>query len=374
MRVHKKVLSRLDNSARGLLPFPAIIAIIYGTLCYLIHLSWMCSMGPAPTMDYWCIPLVMGLSAVDLLLWLNILLIAYLLVSVWAFAVEKRNRTLRALPLWAAYLLSLVALIYAQVWIQRIHSDFVPPDEIVEIRMKWNFDGRRPELEDIALPITDICERLEGSPDDRCIIVITRPGHYVENRLDLGLLDHSLELIRDKILLRSRKSDRDPDGNSKMFLHLRVDRIAEFRHVQSIIDLCREKQIAVDKLELACVLELDELAPGSLEKVQWYYLPEGKISLTLPAGDRASERIPVELVFDKKSEGRYQLILDGRKIDGAEMPEALHRFLLQQLRMKPDAGILIRAGERVTYGQVFQVLTECLRTGAEDIDFESSSP
>lgn len=121
-------------------------------------------------------------------------------------------------------------------------------------------DLTQQELEDLVLPKADMAMKDENPPEKRIIINITRPGHYVVKRRDLGVVDDCLPMIKGHLASMVAFFEREEDGCSKQPVLIRSDKKAEFKYIQKVLQVCGEEGIRIYKVELACSVDEDDEA------------------------------------------------------------------------------------------------------------------
>ena len=114
------------------------------------------------------------------------------------------------------------------------------------------------ELEELVLPKADMAMKDENPPERRMIINITRPGHYVVKRRNLGLVDDCLDQIRSNLAAMVDFFPREEDGCSKQPVLIRADLHTEFKYIQKVLQICGEQGIRIYKIELACSVDKDD--------------------------------------------------------------------------------------------------------------------
>ena len=119
-------------------------------------------------------------------------------------------------------------------------------------------DLTQQELEDLVLPKADMAMKDENPPEKRMILNITRPGHYVVKRVDLGVVDDCLDQIANHLARMVGFFDREDDGCSKQPVLIRADRETEFKYIQKVLQICGREGIKIYKVELACSVAEDD--------------------------------------------------------------------------------------------------------------------
>jgi len=119
-------------------------------------------------------------------------------------------------------------------------------------------DLTQQELEDLVLPKADQAMKDENPPEKRMIINITRPGHYVFKRRDMGVVDDALPQIKSHLASMVNFFAREDDGCSKQPVLIRADKHTEFKYIQKVLQVCGEDGIKIYKIELACSVAKDE--------------------------------------------------------------------------------------------------------------------
>jgi len=116
-------------------------------------------------------------------------------------------------------------------------------------------DLTQQELEDLVLPKADQAAKDENPPEKRMIINITRPGHYVYRRNDLGIVDNCIDQIKGHLYSMVEFFPREDDGCSKQPILIRADRKTLFKYIQKVLQVCGEEGIKIYKVELACSVD-----------------------------------------------------------------------------------------------------------------------
>ncbi|MFH2001158.1 MAG: biopolymer transporter ExbD [Planctomycetota bacterium] len=124
-------------------------------------------------------------------------------------------------------------------------------------------DLTQQELEDLVLPTADMAMKDENPPEKRIIINITRPGHYVVKRRDLGVVDDCIPMIKGHLASMVNFFEREEDGCSKQPVLIRSDKHAEFKYIQKVLQVCGEEGIRIYKVELACSVAGDDENSGA---------------------------------------------------------------------------------------------------------------
>ena len=116
-------------------------------------------------------------------------------------------------------------------------------------------DLTQQELEDLVLPKADQAAKDENPPEKRMIINITRPGHYVYRRNDLGIVDNCIDQIKGHLYSMVEFFPREDDGCSKQPILIRADKKTLFKYIQKVLQVCGEEGIKIYKVELACSVD-----------------------------------------------------------------------------------------------------------------------
>ena len=371
MSVPKKILSSLYDPARGLIALPAILICTYGLLCFLIYLECLCAMRSDLIFEFWSLPRFAGLSLLDLFTLTNVLFFGYLLDFAWSFVSDKRRRSKRTV-LFLGTLLSLISLLAGlQVYQTKVRALFGLPEEILSLRTEQFHDYHGRELEDLILPKSDMCEGISRPFEPRCTISIQRPGHFIRNRRNLGLVSDAHDEIRSLLIEETSLHPREPDGASKLILLIRADREGEFWPIHEVMELCNEKEIGIYRIEFTCLCDLRRRVPEAAEKLNWYYaLPEGKLDAYLPHSVKEQDSITVDILADEGSEESFLCRVNGQNIEGPDLPRSFCNALENLQSRNGKCEIVMRVQESIEYGHVIALLTECHRTGAKRVAFE----
>lgn len=352
------VASRLSHQTRGFLPVPVLIVFTYAVIVRLLAYL-MFSLTVPDLYEFWSMPRLMDLNLLELLSVVDFLLAGYLVVSLLSLAMEKNGRTFRAISHWVSYILAFVLLTMVHLFLQSLGNNFTLPDELVKLRASGEFEYRKHELEDVVLPKSSMCQGNKMPLEERCILTITRPGHFVENRRDLGDLNAALPRIREK--LNSHKSDT--------IVLIRADYKAEFKHIHDVMQLCKENEI-----EWACYCDLEAMAPEAFKDLKWpYWLPEGKLDVPFPKVEENSElfeRIDIHVYRDKKEKLGFHLLVNNTTFKGDRMMDDFNETMKALHVRIPDIPVAIRAHDRVEHGHIIRVYSACLNAGWSNIHFD----
>lgn len=377
MRTAKASLDRLNSQGRGLLPIPALIIITYGILCYLILIFCM-GLPLHHIFEFMSLPQFIGLSLLDLFFATNILLAAYLLVSFWAFVSEKINRSIRAVSYWTSYIVSFVLLVMVHVWIHNVGNEFELPGEILALRTSEYHVLQGTNFEDMLLPYSDMCQGFKKPFEERAIVNIDRKGRFIKNRRCIGRVGDVIDTIHTQLRSRAAELEREPDGTSNLILLLRVDTLTEFKHVHKVLEICKEIDVGIHRIEFACYCDLSRKAPEAVKKMTFpYWLPEGKLDAYLPK-DGAHEpdeegrpgRIEIEVFRKRKAEAGYYIAVNDDRFEGAEMLQGFQSLVKELHARRSDLEALIVAHDEVQHGHIVEVFTECLRAGISEVAFD----
>lgn len=140
---------------------------------------------------------------------------------------------------------------------------------------KGEYRLRGPQ-EDVVLPKADCGESFNHPENKRIVLSIQRPGYYVHNRKNWGIVDNVAEKIRLHLQEISNNANREPDGYSKVDLLIRADSQADFKYVSKVMEMCKEQDIKINRIELGCSLNELELPVEGNSPV---HLKEGKVNL-----------------------------------------------------------------------------------------------
>jgi len=371
MIAHRNILSSLYDPARGLIAFPAIVICTYALLCHLLYLQCLCAMRIDHSFEFWSLPQFVGLSLLDLFTLINVLFLAYLLVFAWSFVSEKRHRPKRSVLFWGVFLFLISLLVSLQVYQTKVRALFGLPDEILSLRTDHFHEYRRRGLEDLILPKSDMCQGFKKPFEQRCTINITRPGHCIRKRRDLGHVSDARDQIRSQLIEETSRTAREPNGASKLILLIRGDKEVTFGPIYEVMQLCSEKEIGIYKIELACLCDLDRKIPKAAKKLRWYYqLPEGRLNAYLPREANRRGSITVEIFEDKEARGSFLCAVNGRKIEGPELSQHFLKTIKDLHSGSREAMIVLRAQETIKYSHIIMLLAECHRATAGYVTFE----
>lgn len=376
MRTAKASLDRLNSQGGELLPFPALIIIAYGILCYLILIFCM-GLPIHHIYEFISIPQFMGLSLLDLFFATNVLLAVYLLVSFWSFASQKINRSIRAVSYWTSYVVSFVLLVMVHVWIHNVGNEFELPGEILALRSEYH-ELPGTNFEDIVLPYSDMCQGFKKPFEDRAIINVNRKGRFIVNWRDLCRVGDVIDKIRSQLRSQAAGLERGPDGTSNLILLLRVDTLTEFKHVQKVLEICKEANVGIHRIEFACCCDLSRKAPEAVKEMSFpYWLPEGKVNAYLPKDgaheadeEGRPERIEIEVFRKKKAEAGYYFAVNDDRFEGAGMLQRFHSLIKDLHARRSDLEASIVAHDGAQHGHIVEVFTECLKAGISEVAFD----
>lgn len=369
-------LDRLGITHRGFLPIPSLLILIYSFIWYFFQLQIMTCLPIQRSCEFVTFPQIWGLSPLDLFTIVNGLLGLYLIVSAWSLIRERGRQVLNKVFYGIVYVFSFALLFALQTHVNQISLHFELPDEILNLRMNEFHDLGRP-LEDLVVPRLDDYDGYDVSRK-RCVVTITRPGHYVRNRRDLGDIDNTIDTIVEDMRTRILRHGVFDDDGPDMTLLIRADMKTEFRYVHRILQLCRLEKINLSKIEFACIGDLQSMAPEAVKKLYFYQLPEGMIEYRLPDKDnekRASKEnepspLEIHIHFNRRLEGRYNIEIEGRTLEGPDSLNVLHVLLRKLLHKTPNRRIVICAHDRVEHGQFLKVYNVCRKLAIENITFE----
>ncbi len=370
MTATRTIPGRIPFPAGGLLTVPATVIIVYGVLWHLIHISLGVTTSPF-CYEFWSIPQYLGFSHGDLLRMINLLLALFLSIHFWKFASDKLGRSRRAVALWIGYVFLFVPLIGIEVYQKGMAEKYGLPEEILSLRLNEFHDLRGRGVEDVVLPRSDMCRGFSAPFEERCIINITRPGHFVRNRRDLGPVTGALDRIRSLLIDETARAARDPDGASRLILLIRADMETRFGPVHEVMALCGDSRIGIHRIELACDCDLKRRHPEAEKKLLWgYRLPEGRLDAYLPRGGSDVTTIDVEVAGDEGSAEGFGCKVNGQPIDGPGLTGRFFEAIDDLVAGDEEKTIVVRAQETIEYGRIIDLLAECRRAGAERVAFE----
>jgi len=370
MTAPRRRLGTLADPTKGLIAVPAITICTYGLLCHLLYLQVMCAMRADFICEFWSYPRLAGMSLLDLFTFVNILFAVYILVYAWSALSDRRRRSRRTILFWGTLALLIALLAGLQVYQTKVGALFGLPDEILSLRAEeFHEYHARGMVEDLVLPKSDMCEGFKKPFEKRCTINITRPGHFVRNRRDLGHVNDAYDRIRSLLIEETSKHEREADGASRLILLIRGDSEVHFGPILEVMQLCREEETGIYRIELACRCDLESRIPEAAERLNRYYrLPEGKLDAYLPRTDGGRDPIHVTMIDDE--ELGFRCTVDETLIEGSD---PVRRFFetMEALQAKGgDRAVVIRVGGSIELAHVIAVLAECRRTGAAAISLE----
>jgi biopolymer transport protein ExbD len=375
--------SRFTIQTAGLLPTPAILVLVYGFLIFLVYLQTMCSLRFPSAHEFWALPSALNLSLIELFTAINLLAALYLLVSFWAFISKRGGRSIRKVIHWGAYIASFVVLITIHIFVGKMEEAFGLPDEIKELRTTEFHELQPRGLEDLVLPWSGICRGFTKPFEDRVIVNIDRRGNFILNRRDQGRVDEARDTIRSHLIAEIAKTARDPGGKTDLILLVRADKEVPFKYIRDVLEISREKEIGIHKIEMGCLCDLRQRAPEAYAKMKLpYWLPEGKLDIPLlpdvdaQDGDPGEhpETLRIEIIANSESETGFLIRLEGEDLGGAVMPESLRDALRSRDKTAAGFGVFIRTGNEVQYSQVMNVMSACLEAGATGVSFAPAEP
>lgn len=111
---------RLSYTTRGSMSTPVILALVYGWLCAVFHIYWFCSIpfdirGPQRAFrQLWLSSEYGGITFLSLFQTVNVLFIAYVLIS---FVAVLLRRARRRFYMYSEYAFALLLLVLIQIYL-----------------------------------------------------------------------------------------------------------------------------------------------------------------------------------------------------------------------------------------------------------------
>jgi biopolymer transport protein ExbD len=390
MRAIHKTIAALRHQHRGLLPVPALIIIIYCFLFNLIHYQkWCMTMGD--NYEFWSFSYCMGFSLLDITYAINILFAIYLILDLWSFIMEKGYGVRRTLAYWASYLMAFVLLVMLQVGVCKTAEHFSMPGEVVEFRLK-EFPRLDPryQLVDVFLPQCEMCEGFKQPFEERFNMIVTRPGHYVRDRVDLGKVEDCIPYIRSQMTKGIEGFGKAQDGSSELILLIRADSEARFESIHKVIQVGKDQGFY--RIELACRPDLVwKFQDHEGDWKRFYEFPMGKLDAYLPkanssaragdeyldlnkldaytAEDYLAKSVKIDVIYDEQTRREFFVKIQDKKYPGDELSHKFYRAMKDLQVRIPGLKARIVAHENVEHGQMIQVFSRILKAGLTDISF-----
>ena len=362
----------------NLLPLPALIVIIFGLLYREIFIGFLA--GYTEIQEAVSLPHVLGWTLFDLFTGVNLLLAAYVLVSLVSFILDGRRGWLRRLPTGSAYALSLVLLVLYQVMVSGFEERFELPESVVKARITEfrPLDGRG--LEDVLIPRSDLCGGFRDPEANRLTLTVTRPGDFIWHRRNAGRVHNARDRIHGIIQEHADLAgmagsiERDVAGGAPFIPLISVDTECPIIHMQHLLKTLEDADLGFSTVELRCRCDMKRRFPelDVRHRYPFYYeLPAGKLDLSLSVLDPPPQgALVVELIADREAKDGFRIVIGENRFEGEESLTALYRRLETFRGKASDPAVALRARKEATYGQFLAVYTECLRAGVPGLHLE----
>jgi len=231
-------------------------------------------------------------------------------------------------------------------------------------------------IEDVCLTKADCCEKIVKPENKYAIIIINLKGEFLQDRRNRGNVSDASDTIRQFLQEETDREKRGPDGYSLIRLFIRADRKAEFKHIHQLLNICREQEIRINRIEFNCKMNILDL-PANL--MMPFTLKDGVLTANLFKDTQAvlesaawtgDANLLINLFGGKDTYKGFEIKAGCKEFRGPTMLIEFYRFVEECKKEQPGLAIIIHHNDAVCMDHVIKVMNECYRAKVKQIYFK----